>query len=69
MLFFYVLSFFKNGDTIQGGTLFKEIRYFSKMPFKNDVGMFWGIFYPTHPPTHSLCTVTKLTFSIFEPTH
>jgi hypothetical protein len=25
--FFYVLSFFKKGDTIQGGTLFKEIRY------------------------------------------
>ena len=24
---FYVLSFFKKGDTIQGGTLFKEIRY------------------------------------------
>ena len=28
---FYVLSFFKNGDIIQGGTLFKEIRY---VPFK-----------------------------------
>ena len=28
MFLFYVLSFFKKGDTIQGGTLFKEIRYF-----------------------------------------
>ena len=27
MFRFYVLIFFKNGDTIQGGTLFKEIRY------------------------------------------
>ena len=27
MFLFYVLSFFKKGDTIQGGTLFKEIRY------------------------------------------
>ena len=27
MLFFYVLTFFKKEDTIQGGTLFKEIQY------------------------------------------
>ena len=27
MFLFYVLSFFKKGDTIQGGTIFKEIRY------------------------------------------
>ena len=27
MFLFYVLSFFKKGDAIQGGTLFKEIRY------------------------------------------
>ena len=27
MFLFYVLSFFKKGDTIQGGTLFKEIRF------------------------------------------
>ena len=27
MLLFFVLSFFKKGDTIQGGTLFKEIWY------------------------------------------
>ena len=27
MFLFYVLSFFKKGETIQGGTLFKEIRY------------------------------------------
>ena len=27
MFLFYELSFFKKGDTIQGGTLFKEIRY------------------------------------------
>ena len=25
--YYYVLSFFKKGDIIQGGTLFKEIRY------------------------------------------
>ena len=37
MFLFYVLSFFKKGDTysrgdiIQGGTLFKEIRYLRKM--------------------------------------
>ena len=28
---FYALSFFKKGDTIQGGTLSKEIWYFSKV--------------------------------------
>jgi hypothetical protein len=27
MFLFYVLRFFKKGDTIQGGTLFKEIQY------------------------------------------
>ena len=27
MFLIYVLSFFKKGDNIQGGTLFKEIRY------------------------------------------
>ena len=27
MFIFYLLSFFKKGDTIQGGTLFKEIWY------------------------------------------
>ena len=27
MFLFYVLSFFKKRDTIQGGTLFKEVRY------------------------------------------
>ena len=27
MFRYYVLSFFKKGDTIQGGTLFKEIWY------------------------------------------
>ena len=30
MFLFYVLSFFKKGDTIQGGTLLKEIRFFHK---------------------------------------
>ena len=30
MFLFYVLSFFKKGDTIQRGTLFKEIRYLGK---------------------------------------
>ena len=29
MSHFYVLSFFKKGETIQGGILIKEIRYFS----------------------------------------
>ena len=28
MFLFHVLSIFKNGDTIQGRTLIKEIRYF-----------------------------------------
>ena len=27
MFLFYVITFFKKGDTIQGGTLFEEIRY------------------------------------------
>ena len=27
MFLYYVLNFFKKGDTIQGGALFKEIRY------------------------------------------
>ena len=27
MILLYVLSFIKKGNTIQGGTLFKEIRY------------------------------------------
>ena len=27
MFLFYALSFFKKGDAIQGGTLFKDIRY------------------------------------------
>ena len=40
MFLFYVLSFFKNGDTIQGGTLFKGEHYLrkygiSKSPFEN----------------------------------
>ena len=30
MFLFYVLTFFKKEDTIQGGTLFKEIRYVSQ---------------------------------------
>ena len=29
MFLFYVLSFFKKGDIIEGGKLFKEIRYAS----------------------------------------
>ena len=33
MFLFYVLSFFKKGDVIQGRTLFKEIRY--KWKFEN----------------------------------
>ena len=31
MFLFYVLSFFKKGDIIQGRTLFKEIRYVLSM--------------------------------------
>ena len=30
MFLFYVLSFFKKGDTIQGGTLFKKGHYLRK---------------------------------------
>ena len=30
MFLFYVLSFFKKGDTIQGGTLFKRGHYLMK---------------------------------------
>ena len=30
MFHFYVLSFFKKGDTIQGGTLFKRGHYLRK---------------------------------------
>ena len=30
MFLFYVLSFFKNGDTIQGGTLYKGGHYLRK---------------------------------------
>ena len=36
MFLFYVLSFFKKGDTIQGGTLFKEIWYMNVGPEKFD---------------------------------
>ena len=40
MFLFYVLSFFKKGDTIQGGTLFKGGHYLRKYgnfvrPLKN----------------------------------
>ena len=34
MFLFYVLSFFKKGNTIQGGTLLKEIRYLFRFSIK-----------------------------------
>ena len=39
MLLFYVSSFCKKGDTIQGGTLFKKIRY-SKIVKNKDMHFF-----------------------------
>ena len=33
MFLFYVLSYFKKGDTIQGGTLLKEIQYMKFSPY------------------------------------
>ena len=33
MFLFYVLSFFKKEDTIEGGTLFKEIMYLQIFPY------------------------------------
>ena len=42
MFLFYVLSFFKKGDNILGGTLFKEIRYLpSKEIFESELGLVW----------------------------
>ena len=35
MLLFYILSFFKKGDTIQGGTLFKGRHYLRKYGISN----------------------------------
>ena len=35
MFLFYVLSIFKNGDTIQGGTLFKGGHYLRKLEFES----------------------------------
>ena len=37
MFLFYVLSFFKNGDTIQGGTLFKGGHYLRKYGICNKI--------------------------------
>ena len=37
MFLFYVLSFLKKGDTIQGGLLFKEIRYLKPWDWKYDM--------------------------------
>ena len=33
MFILYVLSFFKKEETIQGGTLFREIRYINQSSF------------------------------------
>ena len=58
MLLFYVLSFFKKGDTIQGGTLFKEIRYLEKRRFINlflKKSYFKKYFNPIVAPTGLLC--------------
>ena len=40
MFLFYVLSFFKKGDTIQGGTLFKGGHYLRKYGIQNIKVMF-----------------------------
>ena len=39
MFLFYVLSFFKKGDTIQGGTLFKGGQYLRKYSMSKT----WGL--------------------------
>ena len=48
MFLFYVLSFFKKGDTIQVGTLFKEIMYFHMTVYQNgsemDIVSFYNYF-------------------------
>ena len=44
MLFSYVLGFFKKGDTIQGGTLFKGGHYLRKYGYNG----FWNYVFPVH---------------------
>ena len=44
MFLFYVLSFFKKGDTIQGGTLFREIRYIYIYSMRRQRNSQWGEF-------------------------
>ena len=45
MFLFYVLSFFKKEDTIQGGTLFKGGHYLSKYGIQNfGANLVFGIF-------------------------
>ena len=43
MFLFYVLSFFKKGDTIQGGTLFKGGHYLRKYCICNNCHVFYLI--------------------------
>ena len=40
MFLFYVLTFFKNGDIIQGGTLFKGGHYLRKYGMTQDLSVF-----------------------------
>ena len=41
MFLFYVLSFFKKGDTIQGGTLFKGGHYLRKYGMCQEKAQYW----------------------------
>ena len=53
MFLLYVLSFFKKGDIVQGGTLFKEIRYIlqaqvaQKIFFNTDFFPSWVVHDPS----------------------
>ena len=59
MFLFYALGFFKKGDTIQGGTLFKGGHYLRKygnhiqwIYWAKGLAIIWTISYPNRP----LCT-------------
>ena len=55
MFLFYVLCFFKKGDTIQGGTLFKGGHYLGK----------YGIFKPLFQEQVIMACVQYMKFSTF----
>ena len=63
MFLFYVLSFFKKGDAIQGRTLFKEIRYIefvilNTCQFHNGLNTDFQNFLTSHF-TIQFCTLAK----------